>query len=277
MLGEKLSCDKNCGAVHLRVAGTYLRYAFLQAAGPSVGSSIGNAQEPLQGAKHWRGYQWGTHENSPWVAAGPTGARRRRQATSTALKWDKPEDCGPEQEAAAYNNSRPNFGAAAESQPQEAVRLRILLLSAAFVWLPASVRSSLRITQQNLVILVDNFRYVQSEPRPPAGSLTRPAALSACIVLLPRTGSQPRAGERSGFQLLSFADKPGRRRVAARAQEEDRPPWPDAEEPGQAWHSGGWFSVPLTLCYSIDNSSGQVRANFHSSMKMYSCQYILSL
>lgn len=41
---------------------------------------------------------------------------------------------------------------------------------------------------------------------------------------------------------------------------EAMPGWPENEEVGQAWRSGEWFSIAMTVCYSINNELGQVRS-----------------
>ena len=77
----------------------------------------------------------------------------------------------------------------------------------------------------------------------------------------PRTVKLP--GTKQSFEVLSYP--PGRSQRALRSADnslhlslDNMPAWPASKDVGQAWRSGEWLCIPMTLCYTIDNELRQV-------------------
>ena len=81
------------------------------------------------------------------------------------------------------------------------------------------------------------------------------------------------AGAERSFEVLSYP--PGRSQRALRSaasalhlSADDMPAWPASKEVGQAWRSGEWLCIPMTLCYTIDNELRQVQPQCSCSTQL---------
>ena len=89
----------------------------------------------------------------------------------------------------------------------------------------------------------------------------------------PRTCTVELAGAERSFEVLSYPPSRSQRALRSAASAvhlsaDDMPAWPASKEVGQAWRSGEWLCIPMTLCYTIDNDLRQVAPHCSCSIQL---------
>lgn len=68
------------------------------------------------------------------------------------------------------------------------------------------------------------------------------------------------SGETGSFRVLSYKESRVRWPRMPLA-DKDMPAWPESPDAGQAWRSGQFFCIPMTIGHVIDNELGQVNSS----------------